>query len=478
MVNINSRTFKTVTLTASKGAVSMSGLVLLMLLSRLLSEEDYGGLRQLTSLGRIALPLLLLGLPQALIYFVPKDRACSRRYLRVAVVLFTGVAALFSLFCLIFSNQIANYYNNPSMAGALIYIMPWFWALGVLGISTHALLGMEKPIQAGIISAMHAIIFVIGVASFSLCKVGYLNIIKAYGSIPFISVLPILVYAFAKLPNGQSSTSFKADVVYVLNYSVPLSLSQFVGSFGRQISLLIVAPLLLPQQFGLYANGAIELPLVGMLTSSAVAVITPEIVRLYAKDRREECIRLWQKAAEKTSLIIFPAFVFFMFNAEIFMTILFSEKYSAAAVPFRIFLLLLPIRIIYFGIIFIAAGKSKLLLLRSIGTTSFCVLFTLGIAYCADPMYAPIGLVFAIYGWALPYNIYWFKRLMGVSFINSFAWSRVFRIVLYSFALSVVFLPIYYMRLSELITFLMNAVMYFGLYAIALRLIMQKRQRI
>ena len=150
------------------------------------------------------------------------------------------------------------------------------------------------------------------------------------------------------------------------------------------------------------------------------------------------------------------------------MVVLFSEKYVAAAVPFRIFLLLLPMRIIYFGIVFIAAGRSKLMLLRSIGTTSLCALFTLGIAHYYDPMYAPIGLVLAIYGWALPYNIFWSKRLMGMSFIQSFAWGRVSRIMLYSLILSVVFLPVYYLNLGKTTAFLINAVTYFGVYIIVM----------
>jgi len=419
-------------LTGSKGVVSFSGLLLLMLLSRLMSEEDYGGFRQLTSVGRIALPLLLLGLPQALIYFVPKDRDNGRRYFRVAFLLYTGATLCFALLCLIFAKQIAAYYNNSGMAGALLYIIPWVWAVGLLPICTNALLGLEKPILSGVISAVHAIIFVIGVVSVSLMGAEYLDVIKAYGAVPFISILPILVYTYSKLPKAQTGSAFKEDATHLLKYSLPLSLSQFVGNFGRQISLLIVAPLLLAEEFGIYANGAIELPFVGMLTGSAVAVITPEIVRLYGESRREECVQLWQKAAEKTALIIFPIFVFFMFNAESFMVVLFSEKYFEAAVPFRIFLLLLPIRIIYFGIVFIAAGRSKLILIRSIGTTGLCALFTLGIAYYYKPMYAPLGLVLAIYGWALPYNIFWYKRLMGKVFYLDMPWVTLGRTLIAS----------------------------------------------
>lgn len=464
----NSRTFKTLILTASKGVVSLSGLLLLMLLSRLMSEADYGGLRQLTSLGRIALPLLLLGLPQALIYFVPKDRENGKRYLRVATVLYTGAIVCFALLCLVFSGQIAAYYNNSGMAGALLYIVPWVWALGLLMICMNALLGLEKPMLAGAISALHAIVFIVGVVSVSLMASEYIDIIKAYGAVPFLSVLPIFAYTYRKFPKEQVESGFKEDAAHLLKYSVPLSLSQFVGNFGRQISLLIVAPLLLVEEFGIYANGAIELPLVSMLTGSAVAVITPEIVRLYGENRREECVQLWQKAAEKTALIIFPIFVFFMFNAENFMVVLFSEKYFEAAVPFRIFLLLLPMRIIYFGTVFIAAGRSQLMLLRSIGTTSLCALFALGIAHYYGPMYAPFGLVLAIYGWALPYNIFWYKRLMGMSFIETFAWGRVSMVMFSSLALSVVFLPVYFLNLGKVTAFLINAVTYFGVYVIVM----------
>ena len=50
------------------------------------------------------------------------------------------------------------------------------------------------------------------------------------------------------------------------------------------------------------------------------------------------------------------------------MTLLYSADYQESARPFRIYLLLLPARLIYFGAIFQAAGRSDLVLKRVVGT--------------------------------------------------------------------------------------------------------------
>lgn len=78
----------------------------------------------------------------------------------------------------------------------------------------------------------------------------------------------------------------------------------------------------------------------------------------------------------------------------------------------------MPLQAMYFGLIYIASNNPKILLIRSIVTTVLSIIFTYLICVSWEPMCAPLGIVFAAYGWALPYNLYFFKKIMGVSFFE------------------------------------------------------------
>ena len=50
------------------------------------------------------------------------------------------------------------------------------------------------------------------------------------------------------------------------------------------------------------------------------------------------------------------------------MVILYSEKFKESVEPFRIYMLMLPARVAYFGLLFQGAGKTGLVLFRAIIT--------------------------------------------------------------------------------------------------------------
>ncbi|PQJ28063.1 lipopolysaccharide biosynthesis protein [Rubritalea profundi] len=462
-INPKSRTFKTLVLTASKAITSFSTLALLMFLSRVLSEADYGVLRQVSSIGRVILPLAMLGLPQALIYFLPKNRQSARRYYSIAVLLFTLVTLVLGGLAFCFKGNLADYYGSPLLADLIVYIFAWVWAIGALTISLHALLGLERANSSAVISSIHAVIRVGIVAICAYYWDEVRVVIMSFGLAPLAVSVPLCVYIWKVSPSSNKSIGFVKSVPEVLKYSTPLCVSNFVANCGRQMSLIIVAPMLSAELFGVYANGAMELPLVGMLTGSAVAVITPEIVRQYSAGNKVECVRLWTKTAYKTALVIFPVFIYFMVNAEIFMVSLYSDKYAGSALPFRIFLLLLPMRVIYFGVVYIAASKPKLLLLRSVVTTIISVVVSLLVAKYWNPMYAAIGFVTAIYLWALPFNIFWWRKIMGVRLVEALDFNLLGKIFTLALICSIAIYAVNWCEFIPAVSLIVSGLIYFPL---------------
>jgi O-antigen/teichoic acid export membrane protein len=91
-----------------------------------------------------------------------------------------------------------------------------------------------------------------------------------------------------------------------------------------------------------------------------------------------EVIVLWREMARNVSQLFFPLFVFCFIFAEPIITLLFTSQYSSGADIFRIYLCLLPLRIVSYKTILIATGATKPILTGA--TVAFIASIFLGIS--------------------------------------------------------------------------------------------------
>lgn len=414
--NFGKRTIRSFILSGCKVLVSLISLGTLMLLSRFLDLERYGNFRQFLFLGGLLSPLLLLGSPQSIPFFLPTYTNKAKQFILISVLIQVLLLILFSSVFYFARDQIFAYYANYDLSEFIFTI--WFWALlsSLLQLLSSVLIAIEKPILSGAFLALNSLIIFTGVCLFLNGNINYI-----YGIYPIscgFTAVFAAAYLIYKLNDKINFKSFISDFSDYLKFTIPIFCSQYIGSFGRKISSLMVVPFLSSGGFAVFANGAFEVPFISIIASSAVAVITPEFVRLFKEEKIHQALGLWSRASLKTSIATFPLFAFLFIEAENVLILLFSEAYIESVPTFRSFLLLLPIQAVYFGLIYVASNNPKILLYRSIGTTLFSLFFTYLICLFWDPMLAPLGLVVAIYGWAFPYNLYFFKKITGSSILE------------------------------------------------------------
>ncbi|MCB5295053.1 MAG: oligosaccharide flippase family protein, partial [Candidatus Cloacimonetes bacterium] len=105
-----------------------------------------------------------------------------------------------------------------------------------------------------------------------------------------------------------------------------------------------------------------ELPLIGILINSVNSILLPN---LSGRDPAG-LTTLYRASVRKNAIIVFPlATVFFLFATE-FMIFVYGTVYASAALYFRIYLLILPLRVATYGIVFQAMGKTRLVMIDSI----------------------------------------------------------------------------------------------------------------
>ncbi|MCZ6595302.1 MAG: oligosaccharide flippase family protein, partial [Bacteroidetes bacterium] len=175
---------------------------------------------------------------------------------------------------------------------------------------------------------------------------------------------------------GQKGPLAPGMTKELLRYSVPLGFAQILWGLNRQIDKFVVAAFFPAAMLAEYTVGAWEIPIIPTIAYSVAAVMMPRFVSSYQKGENEELLALWFKAIKKVSIIVLPLTVLFLIIAEEFIVLVFSEKYIAAAVPFRIYTLILVQRVAAYSSMHRALGNTKIISYAAI----YLVVINLGLS--------------------------------------------------------------------------------------------------
>src|SRR5690606_3364638 len=105
-----------------------------------------------------------------------------------------------------------------------------------------------------------------------------------------------------------------------------------------------------------------QIPLITTVAYSTGAVYLPHFKQLFETGRAREAIGIWRTSVQKVSLITVPVATVFIVGAEEFIILAFTEEYVAAAAVFRLYCLMLLLRVAHYGAVIVAAGRPGLVL--------------------------------------------------------------------------------------------------------------------
>ncbi len=426
---VQSRTFKAATLGSGQFLAQFVLLITAAVLSRVLAKTDYAAYRQTLLVYTFLSPLLALGFPQALNYFLPRDKTHARSILSGNLLILMSTGLLFFIFLWSGGNRfLAKAFDNPDLSELLLIYSPYaLLALPVLSMSA-CLVSYDRVKMLAVYNVLSKSVFLILVVGLTL--IWRTPEAAVYGAViaALIVFPPSMFLMYRVIDRGDWRFSW-IDLREQIKYSVPLGLSMMIGIIAINLDKVIVSSTSSPDQFAIYVNGAIEVPLVGIITGSVMAILLPEFSALYKEKNTEKIVYLWHGAMVKCALIIFPVMIFLLITAPEVMRVIFSAKYSESAVPFRIYLLLLPVRITQFGAILMAAGKSRLILLRSSIGLFINLVLSVILVKLIGYIGAAIGTVASIYLWSTPFNLKCVKQVMKESFKRYFPYGDLFKIL-------------------------------------------------
>lgn len=365
-VKTHSRTLKVVMLALGQGCATLSLIALAAGLSRLLDKEDYATYQQSYTIYQFISPLLLLGAPAAIFYFLPRAE-CGKEKRRVLI----DNLALLSLLGLLMAVGIAvlRYpasvrFSNEELQRALWVFAPYAVAAFPVLAVQPTLICAEKPGLSAGFQGMSRLFLLVVVLSATLIWRTPIAALSAT-SVAMFCILPVALLLMFKAVPGVFSFPRGRGIVEQLRYTIPLGVGSILGVMNVNLDKIIVSSLADQSSFAVYANGAVEIPMLALVAGQVAKVLQPELSKASLTGSLKPVHAVWARSILKTSMVSFAAMGFFMVFAEDFIVLLFSEKYRESSGVFMIYLLLLPVRSFQFGGLFAAMGQGRLIVFRA-----------------------------------------------------------------------------------------------------------------
>jgi O-antigen/teichoic acid export membrane protein len=343
----------------SQGVTQATMILLGIILVRLVSKETLGTYRQVFLVYTFLGGLLSLQLENSLYYFLPKCLPGQRRALLLQTV---GTKVVFAfvtcLIMLLGASLIAGMLNNPALTSLLPIFSVYALLASIIPLIPAFMISLDRAVWAGIYSMADSvsrvcIVVIMFAMGCNLASVLWASIIAA-GIISAVGLLDM-----ARLCSTGQWRFDRLLFCEQLSYTWPFLAISLIGVVNIQLDKFLISVFFDPATYAIYSCGAIELPIVALITGSVTAAIMPNLVTFAQQGEPLRALELWKQAVRKTALIIFPCFIFFIFISKNLIVLLYGASYSMAVWPFSVYLFLLPIRIATYSTLFRAVGKTK-----------------------------------------------------------------------------------------------------------------------
>lgn len=438
---IPSRSVRVLALSIGSGLATAASLIFGIIASRWLTKGDYATLRQTFLAYDFVAPVLMLGLPTALYYFLPKEHNNKKGIIvdNISLLFLTGLTFSVFLACGGYL-LIARRFDNPALLDTLPWLIPYpLIVMPTTGLAAVLVLTNRSNLLVVYNAFLSLTVTLFGIWAVLATK-SYLAPVIARAFIPSLFI-PIALYLMFAGSTGSVRWPCRSTMLSMIKYAVPLGAATILGQATLQLHAIIVSSMCTPEEFAVYINGATELPIVGIVTGSIATIILADMSLLCAAGEKPAALALFRRASTKAACVLFPTTCFLFVVATPFISMLYTNQYVESALPFRIYLLILPIRIVVYGSALMALGLTKTILVRSIFdllvNAILCWILVRAIGYIG----APIALALTLYLWTTPFNILKISQGFGVQWKHALPIRELLAIL----ALCVVGLPLVYL---------------------------------
>lgn len=425
-----------VILTIAKIITTCISLLSAMLLSRFRSLEEYGTYSQLLIIINLTTSLLMLGLPNSINYFLARADTPEERehFLSVYYTLNSLLCILMGIVLVLLLPIFVSFFNNPLIRNFCYILVILPWTKVTISSISNVLVVYGKTGKLMMFNTINAAVALVSIIIVKLFNGSFQNymIVFLCGEI----IMAIWVYAIVwNLEHKLVALLDKQLIKKILKYSIPIGLSGIVGTLMLEADKLIIGNILDTESLAIYSNAAKELPFT-MIATSLTAVLVPQVARGIKRNEKLKSIDLWKKTVEISFIfMMFVVMALVVFAPQV-MTILYSEKYLAGTGIFRIYAIILLVRVTSFGIVLNATGKTSIIFYNSILALvinvilDYCLYYVFGFT---GPALATMLTLFVQAVILLLFS----AKVMGMTFRTIFPWLKLMKHLLINVGLGI-----------------------------------------
>jgi len=384
---------------------------------RTLEVEEYGYYRQFWLLIETLSPLLVLGFPRSLQYFLSHAQTREERsaYITQSVLLPACAAALAILVYALMSNILG--------AGLGSTVRAFFWRLSLITFCLVTTDFMDIIFVSERRPVAQSVYYFASSGTQAVCVMLASALTHDVNSI----VWTITCFAVARFlfGIGYTHTRYGLTLDHVsgktirnhLSFAVPLGLAQVALTFVAQTDKFLISRYLGREAFAVYAAGAFQIPFANIVLSSIANVTFPRMVEYQRLANYGAMVTLWRNAVLKTVVLFFPTFVLLEILARPFITILFTETYAGAVPVFMMYLVLFLHSSADSGAIIQAHKRNGFLLKGLLVGFVLNLLLSMGLFRVLGRIGIPLSTVItmSVYHGV---NLWYSAKLCGASFLD------------------------------------------------------------
>lgn len=414
-----SKTKSAILLSLSQNLNLILSIISSAILARLFTQADLGIYKQTIMVFELICPFLLLSIPEALYFFLPRGESNKIIFNTFLLVTISG----FITFCCLFLGRFvfSKQFNNPELIVTLkVYALfaLFYFPIQILG---PIFIVIERTLLMAIWAVCSNFVMIVTVIISAILSKDYYTVLVfrviVQSIVCIIGIL--LICKLTKTRKDDLRIDF-STMKKVLKYAIPLGLTTLIGTLCLRLDKMVVSMFVTPDEFAVYNNGAIEIPFINTIVGSISAVIIVEYVSLYEKKDFDKIIKLFRTCAYKTSLFLFPVMVYFLFWNREFIVTLYSDKYINSSVPFFVYLFTIPVRIVQYGPVIQAMNKNYLLVVRSIFDLIVNIICNFIFVRFFGMIGAALATVAVLYIWHVPFNLVVISKGLNARIISLF----------------------------------------------------------
>ena len=318
-----------------------------VLLTRSLSQNEYGLFKQVFLIITTATALLPLGFGLSAYYYLPRETDTKRRgQIILNILLFNLIMGAAACLLLVFwPGLVARIFKDPTIPtyAPLVGVVILFWLFSAfLEIVPIANQELKLATLFIIFGQLTRTILLLSAALVfdSVQALIYAGLIHG-----IIQSIVLLWYVSSRFPGFWRAFDWSLTTKQVA-YALPFGLAGLLYTIQTDLHNYFVSNRFSAATFAVYSIGVAQVPLVGILRDSVSSVILPRISYLQEQGQAREIVVLIANAIRKLAVVYLPIYVVLMITGREFLTFLFTSAYAASWPIFAINLTLLPLALL------------------------------------------------------------------------------------------------------------------------------------